>query len=192
MKKLIVALLLISSVGAIAQDAKAVQSRLDEIAAKARRADLLNQILPVLMTKPQMKALLPVMEKCRQKVRETEAAELKALKGLELKVDKAISDGLTRNQVPPRNTMKEIASTYRVLGMIRAAVIGENTDSIYAVLDRELNDGQKKAAFNALNPTAFDPKLDKASMSNEKKLKFWIKIILLDNEAYDLIFKLSR
>jgi len=193
MKKVLFACALaLVAVSGLAQTPSADQLRADQIFAKARKCDVLNQLLPVLMTKAQIKSLLPVLERCRQNVRDTEAKELVVLKKLEAKLDKAIMDGTTRSQVPSRDTMKEIASTYRVLGMIREAVIGENVDSVFSTLDRDLNEGQKKAARNALNPANFDRSIDPKKLTDEKRFKFWIRLIILDPNSYDLLLKLSK
>src|SRR4051812_37834674 len=72
----------------------------DEILKKMRQIDLLNQMLPMAMSKDQIGKLLPVIEKARQSVKDEQKFEYKQLLEVEGKVDAAIKAGVDKGEVP--------------------------------------------------------------------------------------------
>lgn len=175
----------------VAQPLSAGQ-RSDQILTKARQVDVLSQVMPALFTKEQLKKILPVLEKCRAIVKQTEDKEAKILLTIEASLDKSIKDALEKGILPKQEVKSKIAATLSVLTLVRQSVVSENVASLYAVLEKELNVGQMRAISNAINAKALNPKLDTKSWSQEKKVKFWIKLVLLDPTAYPLLVKLSR
>ena len=85
--------------------------------------------------------------------------------------------------------MNRLFSAFTVRRQIAA---GENADAVLAVLKSTLNAGQIKAAANSEDMKAFDPNLDPAKLSDDDKLKFYIKDIVLDPQAYDLLMRMSK
>ena len=189
-----VIILLLFAVFANAQfstpDARAKKS--DEILKKIRQIDLLNQILPVVMTKDQMKKILPAVEKARVEVRKAEQEEFEFLLKLDKDLDISLKEGIEKGKVPEREALVNIAAALRTLGLKRAAVVQENTDTVQAELEKVLNEGQIKAARNALLPSNFDPTIDPKKITDDQKFKFWVRTILLDPLSYDLLVKLSK
>jgi hypothetical protein len=165
--------------------------RADEIMAKAARLDLLNQILPVLFTKEQLRKILPSIEKARQLNRETEKEEYKALLKLEGKLDAAIKDANDKGQVPTRALLNEVFQTYDQLTKKRQIVIALNTNDVLQVFLANVNNGQKKAAANSLDPRQFDRTVKVDEMKEEDKLRLYVREILLHPLAYDVLVKLS-
>ncbi len=164
----------------------------DRIAMKVHKLDLLNQILPVLMTKDQIKKLLPVVEKARDMVRKQEAAELEQMKKYEGQLDGAISDAMDKKQVTKSEVLGSLRGMARGLEGSRMIVIADNTELVRKKFVEVMNAGQVKAAANALDPRLIDPNAKVDSLSEDDKLKLWIRAILLDPMAYDLLVDISK
>ncbi len=190
MKHFLIILALVTALVPIgqAQDGK----RADELMVKLRQIDLLNQLVPLALNKEQIVKLLPVIEKARTKVKDTQKQELKKLESFEKRVDDTISKSINGGAVPPLAFLKELATATFRMGLVREQVANENQDMVYAVFKSALNVGQLKAAANSLAPQLFDPALDPKKMSDEEKQKFFVKQILLDPLAYDLLLKLAK
>lgn len=179
--------------GVFAQTTQADRAKkADEILMKMRQLDLLNQLLPVLMTKDQIKRILPQVEKARQTVRDAEKLEFDYLKKLEPKVDSALKDAFEKGKVPVVEMLKESYATLGMMSLRRQAIAEENTDLVLGVVEQTFNEGQIKAARNALTPNAIDPRLNPKEMDDKAKLRFWVKTILLDPLAYELLIKLGK
>lgn len=168
------------------------QQKADQVLVKARKVDLLNQILPALMTKDQIGKLLPVIEKARQAVREVEEKERSELGALEPKLDAAIREALEKNLVPSRDVLNNAYATFQMMQMRRQSIVSQNVEAVLKVIEDTWNAGQRKAAAQALKPEAFDPTLDSSKMTDEQKLRFYVRVILLDPLAYDLLIKLRE
>lgn len=198
MKKVFLAIALFSCVFgsmavASAQTTKAdAGKRADEILAKVHELDLLNQLLPVLMTKEQMRKILPSVEKAREMVKATEKGEAEQLEKLAAKIDPVLKEAYEKNKVPSQEVLLEYAKTFVKLRVVRRSVIESNTTAVLEVVQKTLDKGQLAAARNALDPKLIDPSLDKEKMSDEEKMRFWVKVILLDPQTYTILLKLSK
>ena len=196
MKKVLLAIALFSCVlgsMANAQTTKAdAGKRADEILAKVHELDLLNQLLPVLMTKEQMRKILPSVEKAREMVKATEKGEAEQLEKLAAKIDPVLKEAYEKNKVPSQDVLLEYAKTFVKLRVVRRSVIESNTTAVLEVVQKTLDKGQLAAARNALDPKLIDPSLDKEKMSDDDKMRFWVKVILLDPQTYTILLKLSK
>jgi hypothetical protein len=188
---LCLALLALNLVSAFAQSASDVE-RAETILIKTRKLELLNQLLPVLMTKEQIKALLPAIEKARANVRTIHKMEADDLKKLEAKLDESIKNGLEKGAVPPREQIQDIAKLMRAFQIRRQVAANENLETVLPVFMKELNAGQQKAAANSLDPRFFDPNAKPEEMKVEDKVRVFVREIVLDPLSYDLLVKLSR
>ncbi len=175
-----------------AQSQEEMARRSDAILKKVRQVDLLNQILPILLTKDQIDKLLPALEKARGEVKKAEKAEFEFLKSLEAKLDKSITEAIDKGKVPMQEDVKTIYVTFRTLVMKRSAVIEDNTDTVYEVVDKVFTTAQKKEVANSLQISQLNPGVDVKKMDETAKVKFFIKVVLLDPPAYDLLVKLSQ
>jgi len=162
------------------------------ILTKGRQLDLLNQILPVLMTKPQLKLILPAIERARSAVRKVESDELLVLRGLEKEFDVLLKEAFEKGRVPTNGEMEKIFKRYQEMNLVRLEVSSANAEEVEVILRKNLNAGQLKAAQNALQPNRYDRGLDPTKMTDEQKLRFWVRMVLLDPLAYDLLVKLTR
>lgn len=168
------------------------QQKADELNIKLRKIDLYNQILPILLTKEQAVKLLPVIEKARKAVKDTEAAELEGMKKLENKLDAALKDAKEKSAVPTRELIKEISDMIRAFQVRRLEVIGTNTDNVAKALEPVLNAGQKKAITNALDMRSADGVIDTTKLTDEQKFRFFVQTILLDPLAYEILLEISQ
>ena len=87
------------------------QARSDDIIVKTDQLNLMNQLLPLVMTKEQVRAILPAIEKARQKVKDITRVEYEDLKRIEPKIDAALKSGYDKAAVPDPDLLKEIAGT---------------------------------------------------------------------------------
>lgn len=162
-----------------------------EIFDKATRLDLLNQILPILLTKEQYREILPAIERSRQRVRETERLEAGELKKLEPKLDEALKDANEKGTVPPKELLTEVSNMLRKFGIARRLISDQNTQEVLDAFNRTANSGQKKAAANAISPKLFDPSAKPEEMKDEEKIRVFVREILLHPMAYEIMRKLS-
>jgi hypothetical protein len=163
-----------------------------EILKKIRSLDLLNQILPLLLTKDQIKRLLPAMERMRAAVRETEDLQSKYLKQLQPKIDAALKDAYEKGLVVDRKLAAEAWATMTMLQVKVKAVADDNVEQLTAVFEDVLEPTQEKIAANALEPKLIDPTLDKSKMTDRDKLKLYVRAVLSDALTYDILIKLSQ
>lgn len=163
----------------------------DEVFQKATKLDLLNQILPLLFTKEQYRDILPSIERARQRVRETQKLEADELVKLDKQLDAALKDAMEKGVVPPRELLTEVSKTLQKLSIARGIISGQNTQEVFDAFVKTANAGQKKAAANALSPKLFDPSAKPEEMSDDEKLRVFVREILLHPMAYDIMRKLS-
>lgn len=182
----------IAAVSAPAQLQNDRAKRSEEILIKMRQLDILNHLVPVLMSKDQINKLLIPVEKAREKVKQIQDMEASDLAKFESKINDAIDKGLNKDLVPSRPLMVELAKLMQAFAIRRDIARGENADLVLEVMKKELNEGQLKAAMNSHDLKAYDPRLDVAKLSDDDKLKFYIKDIILDPYAYDILIKLSK
>lgn len=192
--RLILTLLVFSLVGgATAQTTTSARvKRSEEILKKIRETELLNQILPVLMTKEQIRKIIPEIEKAREVVRQTEAAELEVLKKLEPEVDAVLKDGYGKSKVPTREFFDQYDKEFKKMRVVRTQIILINSGKVMAVAKEVLNKGQLEAARKALSPTIFEADKDPKTLTDDEKLLMWVRVVLLDPQSYDILIKLSK
>jgi hypothetical protein len=161
---------------------------LDEI----RDVDLLNKILPIIWTKAQINAVLPSIEKVRTKVIQTHHEEYKVLVELDAQVAAAVDKAINDGEPPGKKLMNELEARLEQMQVARLAIGRNNENLVYDAMMPVLNSGQKKAMANALDPHLMNPELITEKMSDEDKIRFFIRNILLDPLAYDIMVKLSK
>ena len=163
-----------------------------EITRKLQRLDLLNQILPVLMTRDQIRRILPAIEQARQNARDLERAEFERMKVIVPRLDAALEAAEKRGTIPPTEFLDEVSKMLRQLATARTLMMALNADKVLEAMERHLNEGQRRAAANALDPRMFNPDADVSKLTEQQKLKAWIKHVLLNENAYQILVDLSR
>lgn len=167
-------------------------SRSDQILLKARDIDLLNHLLPLLLTKDQINGILPLIEKCRKKVKDVEAEEAKDLASLEGEIDAAVSKGIKEQLVPPKTIINKLTALFTGFTIRRQAAANENADFVLPELKKILKAGQWQTAVHTIDPSRYDPKIDVKTMSENDRVKFFIKDVILDPNTYPLLIKILK
>lgn len=155
---------------------------------KMRQVDLLNQILPVLMTTEQLGKLLPAVEKARSAAIELEKKELERMKKFETKLDPAIKDAKEKGQVPSSELQDEIKAILKEFQQNRTIMVLEQNEAVLKAVEETLDAGQIKAATNSLSV----PKGDTSKPSDRERLRRWVRAVLMDPLSYDLLVDLSK
>lgn len=195
MKNLILSLSFVICPLAFGQAASALTDsakKSSEILLKVEKIDVLNQLLPVLMTKEQIRAILPAIEKARKAVVDQEKIEAEMLRKLEPKLDVAIKEAEENGKVPTRETLRETQALFLTFSIKRKQIGDDNADNVIKVVSATLNKGQIKAMQGALNPKYLYPDLDPATMTAENKLRFFVKELLLNRQTYPILLKLAK
>jgi len=186
---IVLSLALAFSGAAFAQNDKAQQA--SATLQKMRQIDLLNYILPLVMTKEQIRKLLPAIELARRDVKTQEAEEQKLIGEKAAAVDKAVKDGVDKGDVPDKQFLKELNALIRFMSMKRDAIANDNTDKVLEAMKTTLNAGQLKAAGNSLNPRVFDSSIKVEEMKDDDRLRLFVREIMLDPLAYDLLVRIQ-
>lgn len=175
---------------AVAQQAKTdpykVQSILDTLA----EIDSANQVLPLLLTKDQIKKLLPVLEKCRNNVRNQQKKEADRLKELRVEADKIDAEAI-KGLVPSQEFLDKVDRLFKKFDNERTGVTIANGLILRDALKDILNDGQRKAAIGVVDKifNAQDKKWEEGTP--DLKLQYFALSVLMGDRTYDLLTKLS-
>lgn len=190
MKRFLIVLSLALAIsGAVfAQSDKAKQSAatLD----KMRQIDLLNHLLPLTMNKDQIRKILPSIEKARRDVKTQEDEEAKFLAESSAKVNKAVEEGI-KGDVPDKQLLRELNAMIRLFTMKRKEIGDDNAKMVLEVLKTTLNAGQLKVAGNTLDFKVYNPGIKPEEIKDEDRLTLFVREILLDPLAYDLLVKIQ-
>jgi len=193
MKSLLIALAVMFALigGASAQISEDKAKKSTETIEKMRQLDLLNQLLPLVMTKEQIRKLLPSIEKSRADVKTEEGTEADLIAKYAARVDQAVKDGIQKGDVPDKKFLVELNALIRTMSMRRDAIAHDNVDRVLEAMKATLNAGQLKAAANSLNPTVFLTGIKVEEMTEDQKIRLFIQEIMLDPLAYDILVKMQ-
>lgn len=194
MKKLFVCFLLLFTACSftVAQSDQDKEKAIFELRTKVHQLELYNMILPVVMTKDQLKTVLKVIEKCRSKSRDLVDKEYKNTRTLISEVDDAINAAATKGEVPSQKLIDQLFSASTIAAGLNKAQGDENTDDVYSVVMGTLNKGQIQAMANSLSPKEFPELLKNPDeVTQEQKVKIFCRAVLLDPDAYQVLVKLS-
>jgi hypothetical protein len=195
MKHLLICLSLLMTLmtGAFAQTTADEQGkRADEIIKKMRQIDLLTQMLPMALTKEQITKLLTPIEKARQRVKDEQKEEFKLLTKYESRINDAVKAGIDKGDVPDVAFLRELSALFLTMSMRRDAIANENAEAVLKEMKAVLNAGQLKVAANSLNPKLFDPGIKLEEMTQDQKILFFVREILLDQQSYDILRQLLK
>jgi tRNA nucleotidyltransferase/poly(A) polymerase len=162
-----------------------------EILQKMRQIDILNHLLPLVMTKDQIKKILPSIEKARRDVKAQEDEEAKLLQQKLAQIDAAVKNGEDKGDVPDKELIKELNAMVRFFTMKRDAIANDNTQMVLEAIKGTLNAGQLKAAGNSLNPKIYDPGVKTEELKDDDRLRLFVREVFLDPLAYDVLVKMQ-
>lgn len=170
----------------------AMGQKSDEILLTMRKVQIMNQILPLVMDKEQIKKILPTVEKIRSKVREVQRTEFKQLQALENPTKFALDEALKQGRMPSKETLDKIAEFYGSAGVIRQAYVADNIEQVLAVMKATLNKGQLKAAANSLTLSFYEPNVKPEEATEDFRLRVFVREVMLDTVTYDLLLAMSK
>ena len=186
-----VALLCVFAVSS-AQPTEAQREESERILKKIQQMELYNQLLPVLFKPDEARAFLPVLERHRAEVRKIRLSEHKMLRPLEKDLDEVIKVAQEKGNVPDPKVMKHALNLFRTFDMKRKALVDDTAQELIRKMRQTLNEGQIRAAMNSFNPKQFDPELDPEKMTEDEKLVLWVRVVLMDSLAYEIMLGFSR
>jgi hypothetical protein len=164
----------------------------DRVLEKIRKVEIYNQLLPVLLTGDQAKLFLPILEKHRADADKIQVDEHRLLLQLEKELDVALQGAEGKGELPDEKTMKNALVHFQAFIMKRKALIDDTVSKLLMLMHEKLNAGQIRAAANAFNPAVFGMDVDKATITEDKRLDYWIRIVLIDNTTYPILVELSK
>ena len=125
----LVACLAAASLAEQTAEQKATSQRVLE---KLRKVEIYNQLLPVLMTPDQIKALLPILETHRADAVKQEEFEYKTLHDYESKLDEALKDSEGKGNVPDKQVLRDGLVYFTAFSMSRKALIDDTASLLIA------------------------------------------------------------
>ncbi len=152
---------------------------------------LLGQLLPINFSQSQWNKVLDAVEAAREQVRKTEENEYNVLIGDEGMLDDMIDAALKKDQEPDVKKIAKFQADLKALGETRAIFAAGNVTAVFDAVKKVGHVGQLHEMENSLNINLIDPSKDPKKMTEDEKLRFFVKTILLDPDAYPLMVKLS-
>lgn len=166
--------------------------RADKVQITIAKLEIANNILPILMTKDQIRTFLPAIEKARQEETGLKKKEEQLLLELETQTNEALKNALEKNQVVPAETMGKIRSTFKAMITARQIFAKAQIDDMVSLVTGTLEPHQVKVAQNILDWSVYAPGVDKDELSDSQKLRIWTQAILMDPLTYDMLVQMSR
>jgi len=175
--------------GAWAQsDAVSVRKQGEPIMFKAARLQAFNHLLPLFLTKDQLKELLPLIEEARKEDRELALKEIQTMRQMEREIDEALKKA-EEGSVPTQELMADFQKRINAIGLTRQLLYGKHETLILQFVNAKLTAAQRRAAANSLTVTI---KGEAERPSEEELLKVWIGIALLEPAAYEALLAIYK
>ncbi len=187
----VVVVALLGALG-FSQEPTAQQKAADLVLTKVKKLEVYNQILPVLMTPDQIKALLPIIEKHRAEAAKLEAEEYKWLSSIDKELSDILKSAEEKGKIPDEKVMETIVLYFNAFVIKRRALVNETVAELTKVMKEKLNEGQVRAAANALDVRFYNLTKPKEELTEAEKLDTWVRVVLLENHAYYIMLELSK
>jgi len=184
-------LILFASTTCLSQVVKDDPYKMTPTLEKLAEIDLANQLLPVLMTKDQIKVLLPVIEKCRTNVRAQAKKEADRLKALQSEIDKVYGEAY-KGMVPSQEFLDKITALFTKFANERVGVSLANSLLLFEKMKETLNDGQKKAVVGVVDRIFNQENKKWEDGTADQKLQYFGATLILGDRGYDMLVKLSK
>lgn len=160
------------------------------ILSKLAEIDLANQILPLVLSKDQIRKLLPKIEQCRANVKAQEKKEADRLKALQTDANKIHAE-VVKGLVPPQEFLDKMTALFKSFENERKGVLMANTLIINDAVTDIFHEGQKKAAIGVVDKIYSEETKTWEDATPERKLRYFAVAILLNNDAYEFLVRLS-
>jgi len=190
MKTITIAILALLSLSiASAQVNRSDPNKVLPITDKLGEIDAANQILPLLLTKQQIRDLMPAIEKCRLNVRNQEKKEADRLKEMVPEIEKMHADAV-KGLLPKEEFLKKVNELFRRFENERTGVKIANQIILGESVDKVFNEGQKKAAVGVVDKIFNEQKRTWEDGTPQAKLHYFMTAVLLGDHGYNFLTKL--
>jgi hypothetical protein len=159
---------------------------------KVQRLALLNQLLPLLLTRDQIRQLLPALEKARASIQAQVVVEQKRLEAIAPIVDRLYSEAMEDGAVPSQEEIAKIDAVYAELTKGRDDVLKKAAQDILIALQTILTESQRTVMANSLDLARYAPNTDPDSVPNELKILTYVHMVLLNPMTYDILVEMNR
>ena len=164
----------------------------DAILQRIRQVDSLIQLLPLNLKKDQIDRLLLQQEKAKESERKIRMMEDDDLEKLEPRLSQILKAALEKGAYPPREFQVDVAKLTRAIAIRRQVAVGEMVEAFYEGVRDVLEPGQKTIMAKSLDIAVLDPSVKVKEMTEEQKIKFFIRTIFLDPYAYASLKELRK
>jgi hypothetical protein len=161
-----------------------------DVYTKIAKIDMLFDVLPLLLTKDQLNQLLPVIEKCRSRIKKSLVEEDKIFLEVESLASDTYDKSVATGNMPSDAARSKLAQTIKMADINRTQTVAENVSEAFAAFDKILNPAQKKIAANSIDIGYYDPTAKVKDMSQELKEQAYVRYILLNPVSYDVMLDL--
>lgn len=192
LKILVAAVAVLTPVFACSQQISQAIKDSDQTLFKIQQLNIIKFITPILLKKSQINDLLTTIEKCRAKELEIRELDAKELKKIDEKVTKAIDSAINDGTYPKRELQEELIRVQDALVIRRRIATGEMVEMVLETCRKTLNAGQMNVIKNLIDPKFVDGGLKVDKMTDDEKIKLYIRQIFLDGMAYDLLKQLAK
>lgn len=156
------------------------------------KVDALNHILPLLLTKEQAGKIMTALEKVREQEKKVRKNEDDQLRPFLEKLKVAVKRGEEEHLVPDRQLLIDLAKLLRTFDKVREITVDQNVDTLETLLKSTLNAGQIKTLQQSLDPRFFAPDIKIEEVSDSQRTRLFVRAILLQPAAYDVLVALSK
>lgn len=167
-------------------------ARQAETLKRIAQLEILTKILPIALDKKQLEAILPAIEKGRQKRQEIIQKDAEELAKVEKEVEEALKKAIKEERIPPQEFQTKISKVTNALTVRRSIALDEIVANLVTFCKSSWNEGQVKAAVGSFDPRLFDPKMGWDKLGTDDKLAYYTRTVLLDELTYDVLKQLLR
>lgn len=178
--------------GASAQTITSNGAKSDAVIMKIHQIDILNELLPLTLRKEQFPPILTALEKARaaeKKILEDEDAQLAKIAP---DIDKTYDEGVDKGIYPSHEVVTNTGKLLKAMAIRRQVFAGETMEDMYKVIDSTLDAGQKKVMANTVTMDDLPPNVKKEDATDEVKIRAYIRKVILDRGAYEILLKLRN
>lgn len=160
----------------------------DAVMVKLHKIDLLNQILPLLLTKKQiLNDILPALDKARAQWKVILDAEDNTLAELDPKADEVITNAVDKRIYPPKDYLLLVSGKTKQMLIKRQIAQADIVKTFLGVLTTSLNAGQMKALEGSYDAHFIDPTKKPEEISVDTKRDFFVRNVFLDPMTAELL-----
>ncbi len=165
----------------------------DAVMEQIHRIDLLNQILPLILTRAQINdKLLPALEKARSQWKVLLNEEDNILSKLSPQINETVTNAIDKQVYPTRELLSDIQAKTKSMQLKRTILQIQLVGDLDVVIKETLTAGQMKALLGSFNSRFIDPTKKPEELSDDTKRQFFIRNVFMDPMARELLIDLEK